>query len=70
MHLRGTNEQFEGHDIFVIRAAGRGSEVTYRADMTFSGAAGWPRPSSRPTCPILARKTVAELRACLDRQQG
>src|SRR5215213_3485610 len=35
VHLRGTNEQFEGHDIFEIRAAGRGSEVTYRAAMSF-----------------------------------
>ena len=70
VHLRGTNEQFEGHDIFVIRAAGRGSEVTYRADMTFSGLAKLASPVVAAYLPVLARKTVAELRACLDRQQG
>ena len=57
VHLRGTNEQFEGHDIFVIRAAGRGSEVTYRADMSFSGLwRSWPHRWSRPTCPCSRRR--------------
>ena len=68
VHLRGTNEQFEGHDVFEIRAAGRGSEVTYRADMTFSGLAKLASPVVAAYLPILARKTVDELRSCLDRQ--
>ena len=70
VHLRGTNEQFEGHDIFEIRAAGRGSEVTYRADMTFSGLAKLASPAVSAYLPFLAKKTVDELRACLDRQRG
>jgi carbon monoxide dehydrogenase subunit G len=70
VHLRGTNEQFEGHDIFEIRAAGRGSEVTYRADMSFSGAARLAAPVVAAYLPILARKTVDQLRSCLDRQPG
>lgn len=70
VHLRGTNEQFEGHDIFEIRASGRGSEVTYRADMSFSGLARLASPVVAAYLPLLARKTVAELRACLDRQHG
>jgi carbon monoxide dehydrogenase subunit G len=68
VHLRGSNEQFEGHDIFEIRSSGRGSEVTYRADMTFSGAAKLASPVVAAYLPILARKTVAQLRSCLDRQ--
>src|SRR5688500_13153722 len=37
VHLRGTNEQFEGHDIFEVAASGRGSRVSYTAEMSFSG---------------------------------
>jgi carbon monoxide dehydrogenase subunit G len=70
VHLRGTNAQFEGHDLFEIRAAGRGSEVTYRADMSFSGAARLAAPVVAAYLPILARKTVDQLRTCLDRQPG
>ncbi len=70
VHLRGTNAQFEGHDIFVIRASGRGSEVTYRADMAFSGVARIATPVVTANLPVLARTTVARLRACLDRQPG
>lgn len=70
VHLRGTNEQFEGHDIFVIRAVGRGSEVTYRADMSFSGLSKLASPLVAAYLPILAKKTVEELRTCLDRQVG
>lgn len=68
VHLRGTNEAFEGHDLFVIRAVGRGSEITYRADMSFSGAAKLASPLVAAYLPILAKNTVARLRACLDRQ--
>jgi hypothetical protein len=70
VHLRGSNEQFEGHDIFEIRAAGRGSEVTYRADMSFSGLSRLAAPAIAAYLPILARKTVDQLRSCLDRQPG
>jgi carbon monoxide dehydrogenase subunit G len=70
VHLRGTNEQFEGHDIFEIRAAGRGSEVRYRADMSFSGVAKVASPVVAAYLPLLARRTVGQLRACLDRQPG
>ncbi len=70
VHLRGTNEQFEGHDIFEIRALGRGSEVTYRVDMAFSGLAKLASPVVAAYLPILAKKTVEELRTSLDRQTG
>jgi carbon monoxide dehydrogenase subunit G len=70
VHLRGTNEQFEGHDIFEIRASGAGSEVTYTARMNFSGLSRLASPLVQAYLPILARKTVEQLRSCLDRQPG
>jgi carbon monoxide dehydrogenase subunit G len=70
VHLRGTNEQFEGHDIFEIRASGAGSEVTYTARMGFSGLSRLASPLVQAYLPILARKTVDQLRDCLDRQPG
>ena len=68
VHLRGTNEQFEGHDIFEITASGRGSQVRYTAEMSFSGLAKLAAPLVAAYLPILAKKTVAQLRASLDRQ--
>ncbi len=68
VHLRGTNEQFEGHDIFEITAAGRGSQVRYTADMSFSGLSKLASPAVAAYLPLLARKTVAQLQASLDRQ--
>ena len=74
VHLRGTNAQFEGHDVFEIRAAGpgsrSGSEVTYRVDMGFSGLARLASPVVQAYLPVLASRTVDQLRACLDRQRG
>lgn len=68
VHLRGTNEQFEGHDIFEITAAGRGSQVRYTAEMSFGGLSRLASPLVAAYLPILARKTVDQLRASLDRQ--
>lgn len=70
VHLRGTNEQFEGHDIFEVRASGAGSEVTYTARMGFSGVSRLASPLVQAYLPVLARKTVDQLRSCLDRQPG
>jgi carbon monoxide dehydrogenase subunit G len=70
VHLRGTNEQFEGHDVFEIRAAGSGSEITYRAEMSFSGLARLAAPVVQAYLPVLASRTVDQLRSCLDRQPG
>ncbi len=70
VHLRGTNEQFEGHDLFEIRASGKGSEVTYRADMSFSGITRLATPVVAAYLPLLASKTVDQLRDRLDRQSS
>jgi carbon monoxide dehydrogenase subunit G len=68
VHLRGTNDQFEGHDIFEITASGRGSQVRYTAEMSFSGVSRLAAPLVAAYLPILARKTVDQLRASLDQQ--
>lgn len=69
VHLRGTNDQFEGHDIFEIAASGRGSRVSYTAEMSFSGLARLVTPVVAVYLPTLASRTVDQLRTCLDRQQ-
>jgi carbon monoxide dehydrogenase subunit G len=67
IHLTGHNEQFDGHDVLGIRASGTGSEVTYTAEFAFSGAARFAAPVVAAYLPVLARKTVGQLRSCLDR---
>lgn len=67
IHLIGRNDQFEGHDVLGIRASGTGSEVTYTAEFAFSGAARFAAPAIAAYLPVLARKTVGQLRSCLDR---
>ncbi len=67
VHLRGTNGQFEGHDIFEIAASGRGARVSYTAEMSFSGLARLATPVVAAYLPTLASRTVDQLRTCLDR---
>lgn len=67
IHLTGHNEQFDGHDVMGIRAHGTGSEVTYTAEFSFNGAARFAAPLVAAYLPSLARKTVKELGARLDR---
>jgi len=70
VHLRGTNESFEGHDIFEISPATGGAQVVYTAQMSFSGLSRLASPLVQAYLPLLASKTVDQLRACLDRQPG
>ena len=67
IHLTGRNAQFEGHDVMGIRAHGAGSEVTYTAEFAFKGAARLAVPVVAAYLPVLARKTVDDLRTHLDR---
>lgn len=67
IHLTGRNAQFEGHDVMGIRASGTGSEVTYTAEFAFKGAARLAVPVVAAYLPVLARKTVDDLRTHLDR---
>ena len=68
VHLRGTNDSFEGHDIFEISPATGGAQVVYTARMSFSGLSRLASPLVQAYLPRLASKTVDQLRACLDRQ--
>lgn len=67
IHLIGRNEQFEGHDALGIRAHADGSEVTYTAEFSFKGSARFAAPGVAAYLPFLAKKTVDELKATLDR---
>ena len=67
IHLTGHNEQFDGHDVMGVRASGTGSEVTYTAEFAYRGAARFAAPLVAAYLPVLARKTVDELRTHLDR---
>ena len=70
VHLRGTNESFEGHDVFEITPTSGGAQVAYTARMSFSGLSRLASPLVQAYLPLLASKTVDQLRACLDRQAG
>ena len=67
IHLTGRNAQFEGHDVMGIRASGTGSEVTYTAEFAFKGTARLAVPVVAAYLPVLAKKTVDDLRTHLDR---
>ncbi|NYE36150.1 carbon monoxide dehydrogenase subunit G [Nocardioides cavernae] len=70
VRLHGTNAGFEGDDVFDVRTSGAGAEVTYTAHMSFSGLSRLASPLVQAHLPVLARKTVDQLRDCLDRQPG
>ncbi|KRF21009.1 hypothetical protein ASG90_00915 [Nocardioides sp. Soil797] len=66
VHLVGRNEQFEGHDVFGVRARDGGAEVTYHAEFSFSGAARYAAPLVAAYLPFLARSTIRQLKISLD----
>jgi carbon monoxide dehydrogenase subunit G len=67
VHFEGRNEQFTGHDRISFQASGSGTEVTYDAQFDFHGAARLAVPVVALYLPILASKTVNQLRERLDR---
>ena len=69
-HLHGTGPSFEGDDIFEVTPATGGSQVVYTARMEFSGLSRLAAPFVQAYLPLLASKTIDQLRACLDRQAG
>lgn len=66
IHLVGRNEEFEGHDVFGIRAHPMGSEVTYHAEFAFTGPTKYAAPFVAAYLPSLAKKTLRQLTASLD----
>ncbi len=66
LHFRGHNDQFTGHDRLRLAPAGSGTEVTYDAELGFSGAAKVAVPLVAAYLPFLANKTVRRMRDRLD----
>lgn len=67
VHFEGTNQQFTGHDRITLQASGGGTQVTYDASFRFHGAAKLVVPVVAVYLPLLANKTVTQLRERLDR---
>ena len=70
VHLHGTGPSFEGDDIFEVSATDGGAQVVYTARMSFAGLSRLASPFVQAYLPLLAAKTVDQLRASLDRQAG
>ena len=67
VHFAGHNEQFEGHDRIRLEASGGGTQVTYDAEFSFKGASLVAVPLIALYLPVLANKTVKQLKQSLDR---
>lgn len=67
VHLQGGRDTFEGHDRFELAPAGAGTEVRYSAQFSFSGVAALGSPLVGLYLPVLAARTLPQLRASLDR---
>lgn len=67
LHFEGSNDQFTGHDRITLEAAGSGTRVTYDAQFAFRGASVVAVPLVAVYLPLLANKTVTQLRDRLDR---
>jgi hypothetical protein len=67
VHFVGHNEQFDGHDRIRLEASGAGTQVTYDAEFSFSGASRVAVPLVALYLPVLANKTVAQMKQSLDR---
>ena len=62
----GTNDRSTAYDTINVDAAGGGSVVTYRAELTMHGAAKLLTPVMKVVFEKLARDTEKQLRKVLD----
>jgi carbon monoxide dehydrogenase subunit G len=67
VHFAGHNAQFDGHDRIRLEASGVGTRVTYDAEFSFTGASKVAVPLVALYLPVLATRTVAQLKQSLDR---
>jgi carbon monoxide dehydrogenase subunit G len=67
LHFKGDNEQFTGHDRITLEASGTDTLVTYDAQFEFHGASKIAVPLVALYLPVLAKKTVEQMRERLDR---
>ena len=66
VHFRGRNAMFTGDDVITVGAAGAGAEVGYHATFRFHGLAMLGIPLVAAYLPVLAAKTMAQLKRSLD----
>lgn len=67
LHFQGRNESFVGDDRLSFRPVEEGTEVTYHATFELRGAAQLALPVVAAYLPVLASRTIAQLRETLDR---
>lgn len=65
LHMRGSNDDFEGHDVIGVRAVDEGTEVRYHAQFSFESKLAGPVVALY--LPIYARKTIRQLQTSLDK---
>ncbi|MCX6397604.1 MAG: SRPBCC family protein [Propionibacteriales bacterium] len=66
LHFQGTNDSFVGDDRFSFAPDGTGTRVDYHATFQLRGASALAVPVVAAYLPILARKTIKQLRTTLD----
>lgn len=66
VHFRGRNPMFTGDDVISVGPSGAGTEVTYHAEFRFHGLAMLSIPLVAAYLPVLAGKTMDQLRRSLD----
>jgi carbon monoxide dehydrogenase subunit G len=66
VHFRGRNAMFTGDDVITVGAAGPGAEVGYDATFRFHGLAMLGIPLVAAYLPVLAAKTMDQLKRSLD----
>jgi hypothetical protein len=66
LHFRGRGSSFIGDDRLTVSSDRAGTKVTYHATFEFSGAATLATPLVALYLPLLANKTVRQLKESLD----
>lgn len=66
LHFRGHNATFTGDDVITVAPSGAGAEVVYHAEFRFHGLAQLGIPLVAAYLPVLAGKTMDQLRRTLD----
>ena len=66
LHFQGVNDSFLGDDRLALSPSGAGTEVEYHATFELRGAAALAVPVVAGYLPVLAGKTVKQLKASLD----
>jgi hypothetical protein len=66
LHFQGTNDSFVGDDRLAFAPHAAGTEIEYHATFELRGAAQLALPVVAAYLPVLARKTIRQLKRTLD----